>query len=106
MYYYSSYGTRKLLFNAVDHNNFTIPEVRFYVMDNTQFSETAQFACTYFVCDALTLASNATPNSSDSIFGTYVYYHVFAVQRQNGIDRIIGYELLPPATELLSVRVD
>jgi len=106
MFYYSSYGTRTLRFLAITSSGSSLNNVQFYVMNNRQFNQNVQFVCEYYICQANTLSFASELVDSDAIFGTNEYYHVFAVQQQNGTNNIIGYAKVPPVIELLTVRVD
>ncbi|MBK8473179.1 MAG: hypothetical protein IPL33_14035 [Sphingobacteriales bacterium] len=106
MFYYSSYGTRTLRFLAITSSGSSLNNVQFYVMNNRQFNQNVQFVCEYYICQANTLPFASELVDNDAIFGTNEYYHVFAVQQQNGTDNIIGYAKVPPVIELLTVRVD
>jgi hypothetical protein len=99
-----SHHFRSLRIAALDAQNQTLPNVQFYIMSIDQFNNHAQFACNYYICDPLVLQTYAELNKTDPVFSNFAYYHVFAIQQRNGIDSIIGYELLPPQIEFLTIK--
>lgn len=103
--YYATIGSRDVRFSAVDSWGSSVSGITFYIMSPAEFNEYAQFACNYYICEAKNVTNNAHLNNSDLnlISG---YYHVFAVQSRNGINKIVGYEGLAPSVTTLIVKTD
>ncbi|MBK8473177.1 MAG: RICIN domain-containing protein [Sphingobacteriales bacterium] len=98
---------RTLRFSALTSSGAALNNVKFYVMTRQQFIQNAEFICNYYICQTNTLALASELADSSSAFIDNQYYHAFAVQpRNNDIDEIVGYALVPPIVTLVSIRVD
>jgi hypothetical protein len=103
MLYYASNIARTLKLSAIDAKGNSVPNVRFYLMSPQNFNTFAEFVCHYFICEASTLQTYAIAHTSTGSYIKNAYYHVFAVQSRNGVDTIIGYNILTPNIQQLAI---